>query len=162
MDNKPFVILEEQVAKRKMMTFSASLIREMLCRCRGKCQRKDLEDVELEEYLGMAEIIAGVDKEQDYFHVEFPSQDNNLDFPEIWRIGDWKDSVERLTKMRALSEEARQQKFFLAEKTQELTHAIAQDTGLDESLAIGVARVIMSEQDQDLRRKKAKQFGVEL
>jgi len=49
-------------------------------------------------------LILANDPEERYVHVEFPSEDNKLDAPVVWRIKDWRDSTKRLLKLREISE----------------------------------------------------------
>lgn len=147
--------------KLKITEVSIYTLIQVMCRCRSYCERKDFEELPITDYVNLCKAISEQDTQDYICHVEFPSEENGLDYPRVWRSRDWRESYERHQRLKIKAEAERQARYAFEENVKTLTHAIMRDTGLeDQEMVKPMALAIMLEKDEEKRRNKAKMFGV--
>mgnify|MGYP001583014382 CR=1 FL=1 len=157
------VTKEELEAKNlRIKELPLELFQHIICRYHFYAEKNNFEGISINQWLDLCSLLSSIDKEELFFHVEYPSEDNKMPFPRVWKVHSWRESYEKWIKERKRAEEQRQMRFFQEKKLEELTAAVERDTGLEYELALMVARGIMVTQDQGIREKKAVQFGVSL
>ena len=97
----------------------------------------------------IAKQIAEVDKDEQYCHVEFPTVENELERPVLWRIDDWKTSYTRHVRRKGLSERQRAIEVHASETRVKFVKALSKATGCSEAqcaiISAGVIKTRSSE-----------------
>lgn len=132
----------------KSITLPLSLFLDILLTHKENCTPESI----------IISLIASLDKEEFYTHIQYPDKENNLHLPMLWRIKAWRSDVQ----YRELQKIASQKRIIKHELRKQLQDEIA--TGFmtmlmcDESVANEKARIVVDTNNI----KMAKLVGVDL
>lgn len=105
-----------------------------------------------------ATLFASIDTGRAFVHVEWPTEENKLKFPRIWRIAAWLISEEKWNKDKARSEAQRIAWCKYQENIERMLRALHIFNGLSDEENLPDADRIAKQKNT----KAAKWFGVEL
>lgn len=67
-----------------------------------------------------AVVLAALDSQEEYLHIEFPSEENKLQKPVCWRINFWRQDIFRKQQLRIKSEVERIERCKIQENAQRI------------------------------------------
>lgn len=105
-----------------------------------------LQHCSIPKYL--AEKLQVIDCDNQYIHIEYPSEENGLSRPRMWRIGDWITSYTRAERKKALSACERNVAVHLSEVRCAAIRKVRLSTGLNEENAETVIAGIIKQRNQ--------------
>jgi len=107
----------------------------------------------------LALLIKALDPSETFVHLEFPSDENKLDYPIIWEITAWKSSYARRVKQQAASEKSSKENALRNEKIRLLTIKVMEETGFDKEASEALAlHLVMKHKVKDCML----QYGVDI
>lgn len=96
----------------------------------------------------LADKLQAIDFDNQYIHIEHPSEDNGLARPRMWRITDWRTSSIREERKKALSACERNVAVHLSEVRCAAIRKVRLSTGLNEENAETIIAGIIKQRNQ--------------
>lgn len=109
-----------------------------------------------------AEVLAALDPLEQLIHVENPSPDNDLQNPRLWNVRAWRTCYERNKKTKERAEQDRAKRTYTRDLITRLAEAIVDNLGLENELALRMAKHKAKTEETLIKAMKAMLEGEQL